>query len=136
MVVEQDPKAPAPQLAFVAQAIWHAARGETHETKLALAWMIKNRSQSGTLELADCVRDLIGDLNVPAPSNDPSLWRVSFSDAQFRQIYALVCRVWSGQEADPTDGAVRAHHHLEAPVWTECARATGFFGPWMFYDEA
>lgn len=118
-------------MARLARSIWAVAADEAEEPTGAVAWMARNLiERKGLCAETVCLRLQClraGPMSPPAESG------IDFTNGRYCQVFATLCRVWSGDFSDPTNGATVAHRHDEEPDWADQAVATALIGPWIFY---
>lgn len=126
---------------LAARTLWQEARGEPIEGQQAVAWVLRNRTESGRWgkTLAEvCLSEYHGiyqfsgwarsDLNNRVSSlhladNDPGLSHMR-----------SVMRVTLDGTNDPTGGATHYFaDSIEAPTWTQGAIPCGKFGRQLFF---
>ncbi len=54
-------------------------------------------------------------------------------DTAFLRLWFICWEAMLGDEADPTHGALRFHHHQQSPDWQDRAVATALIGRFLFY---
>ncbi|HKJ75510.1 MAG TPA: cell wall hydrolase [Alphaproteobacteria bacterium] len=122
-----------------ARTVWGEARGEPELGQEAVAWVIVNRLRSGyrgAETLSDvCRARLQFSCWNPDDPNAALLDRVNFTRTSFCRVFAAVCRVWSGEVPDPTNGARHYHNHRVAPAWSRGHHPTAVIGNHVFYDD-
>ena len=133
------------ELGAFAGILVSAADEEAELERLALAWVVRNRSQlagrfvrtemrvhprfgDGSLRLA--CRSVSRDAG--APERDASGTARLPGPAYYRAL-ATACLVLSGDCADPTQGSVDFHRHDESPKWAEARVAAALIGSRLFY---
>jgi len=129
-----------------ARILMAATAEEPEAGRLALACVVSNRreiarrfvkTQSrphphfGDGSLAEACRSVVHDAGPPrtataAPATAPTV------PAYYRAL-ATVCLVLSGDQADPTQGAVDFHRHDELPDWANRRVPSALIGSWLFY---
>ena len=122
-----------------ALTLWGEARGEPELGQEAVAWVIVNRLRTGyrgARTLADVchARLQFSCWN----SNDPNalaLKTLDFTDPAFCRVFAVACRVWTGEAPDPTHGARHYHNHRVDPVWSRGRHPTAVIGNHLFYRD-
>lgn len=62
-----------------------------------------------------------------------SLGEAMFGNIEFCRTFAVVCRVWNGDLADPTNGAVDFHEHDQNPSWSHQRDPSALIGRHFYY---
>ena len=133
----QNPVAVEQELACLALNIYHEARGEPSEGKLAVGHVVMNRvadrrfpdsvcavvKQGGWLRLFGCQFSWWCDGRSDDPSEMPA-WQDSMQHAR---------KVLWGATADPTDGALWYHADYVAPAWRKTKVTGPKIGKHIFY---
>jgi N-acetylmuramoyl-L-alanine amidase len=121
----------------LARTIWAEARGEAHEGRVAVAWVIRHRAErSGwPAAVADVCRQpwQFSCWN----RNDPNLAKLealSIDDPLYRECHEVGRAVLAGEVDDPTGGA--DHYfadYIRPPDWAERMTFTTKIGRHLFY---
>lgn len=129
-----------------ARIVWMLAGSDSSEAQTALAWLIVNRmtvaaparpgcgarsSRYGDGSLAAACNSVLADQG--APGNRPRPCEAGFGDIEFCRTFAVVCRVWNGDLADPTSGAIDFHNHNQNPVWSHKRNPNALIGRHFYY---
>ncbi|NWG46786.1 MAG: hypothetical protein HXY25_09605 [Alphaproteobacteria bacterium] len=112
-----------PQMLAVAETAAAETSGESEECKVAVAHALRNRLKTQPSSLPAGRRsDVTWDAGL-APPDDPAL----------ASALAIVCRVWTGEIADPTHGATLYRPHSAPPPEVPAVKATALLGRYCFY---
>lgn len=129
------------ELVLLMIAIYREARGEPDEAKVAVGWVIRNRTQKpGKTWYGDSWIEVIlkpyqfSSFNAHDPNatklpaaNDPSLWPCMMAAK----------KVYDGTAPDPTFGSTYYHDiSIEAPDWAKTMIPTVNIGKLKFFREA
>lgn len=129
-----------------ARILMAATADEPEAGKLALVWVIRNRREVarrfreaesrahphfGDGSLAEACRSVMRDAGSPdagkaAPAH-------ALAGSHYYRALATVCLVLSGDDADPTQGAVDFHRHDESPDWAKSRIPSALIGSRLFY---
>ncbi|MFN4017505.1 MAG: cell wall hydrolase [Reyranella sp.] len=137
-------------VAVVARTLWGEARGEPHDGKAAVAWVIRNRASRARFS-----PDLFGRAGAAAAVCQAP-WQFScWNEADPNRAKLLVLKpidmaiemqiatdVLAGAIEDPTNGADH-YHTIDAPSWARAwpptwaptMREVARFGGHVFYDS-
>lgn len=94
-----------------ARTVWGEARGEAWAGKVAIAWVLKNRTQDSRKRYGGSLADVcqkpyqFSAWNADDP-NRPKMLAVTDADAMFRDCLAAVAWAIDGAAPDPTHGAM------------------------------
>ncbi len=133
------------ELVFWAEWIAAACRDGGTDERIALAHAIHNRigADPQSCRLLIRLHEHAGLARVPGPGPDPGpagwLDGRAFPAARpapagpVAASLADLCRIRSGESADPTRGAIRFHDHRLAPAWADKADPTALIGRFLFY---
>jgi N-acetylmuramoyl-L-alanine amidase len=122
----------------VARTIWGEARGEGVLGMRAVAHVIANRVHRpcwwGTTWRSVCWKARQFSCWNTGDVNKARMATLTFSDAAFRQAYAIAASVMAGLDADDiTGGADHYHADSVTPEWRDEAKRTGSIGHHVFY---
>jgi len=133
-------------------SVWFAGRSQSTEFMNALAWLIKHRAETalrysefehrphpvfGDGSLTQAGKSLLRDLQGVPPQTLNRLFQEppdGLSRAYLRAL-ATVCSAVGEESADPTNGALFCHHHMDNPAWAAAAEPSALIGPLFFYGE-
>jgi hypothetical protein len=121
-------------LAVCARAVKALALEQPDDLKTALAWTLRNRittlAQTARPRAHDVCLALLREATALAA---PKLPRTpAASDAEWRRTQAITSLVWSGELADPTNGATACHRHDITARWAARRVATALIGAYIF----
>jgi hypothetical protein len=110
------------------------AAGEKADVQTALAWTLRNRfiaSARNGDPTADAVcRDLLREATGSPSATLPEA--PASSEAEWRRALEINCLVWSGDLADPTNGATSCHRHDRTARWAARRVPTALIGAYIF----
>lgn len=118
------------QVQCVAAAMWHEARGESIENRVAVAAVVRNRS----------IRDRVSYCSVVTAPKQFSWYTPSRLQQKLPRQYIAVAtklvRLWSiGVALDPTNGATHFHSSRVAPSWAKRMAMKKRIGQMRFFAE-
>ncbi len=124
---------------LIARTVFGEARGETHQGKVAVAWVIKNRVDNpswwGTTVQEVCLNPFqFSCWNRRDPNHDTTL-ATPLDDERLAEIVQLCDGVSAGRIKDPTNGA---DSYCETPLrhqlaWAKHRSPTAVIGHHTFY---
>ncbi len=130
------------QFGLLPLVVWREARNQTHATKVAVAWSIRNRIEhhkwwgydypSVILMAKQYSSFNTGDKNSTKfpGKGDPDEMR------SFHDCLEAAFEVFSSNVPDPTGGATSYHDHsIEPPYWALKMTKTVEIGAFSFYRE-
>ena len=122
----------------VARTLWAEARGEGIMGMRAVAHVIQNRVARprwwGRTWRDVCLKPWQFSCWNGDDPNRTLLLRVDFTDARFRQAFAIAASVMAGLDTDDiTSGADHYHASGVTPAWLDPAKRTGSIGHHIFY---
>ena len=131
-------KLSAADIDVTARTVYGEARGEPRLGRIAVAWVIRNRSIEKNRPPAETAMKKwqFSAWN----ENDPNLdkiKRITLDNQVFQECMLAALSVLLGQEPDPTGGATHYYaSSIEPPFWTEApARKTVIIGRHIFYND-
>lgn len=128
-----------------ARIVWTLAGSDSAEAQAAMAWVIVNRMMvSGVRSGPKNGPERFGDGSLVAAcksvlteqkarKEQPCLREAGFGNIEFCRAFAVVCRVWNGDLADPTSGAVDFHNHKQNPGWSRDRNPSALIGRHFYY---
>lgn len=121
-------------LALCARTVTALALEQPDDLKAALAWTLRNRitalAQTARPRAHDVCLALLREATALAA---PKLPRTPVApNAEWRRTLAINCLVWSGELADPTNGATSCHRHDITVRWAARRVATALIGAYIF----
>ena len=125
------------EIDIMARTIFGEARGEPDDGKVAVGWVIKNRSDAGGW-WGDDIREVclkpyqfscwnFNDVNRPV------LLGTTIRDPIFKKCLEIASLVLKGRKGDPTGGANHYHSQLIEPTWAKGKKPTVVIGNHLFY---
>jgi N-acetylmuramoyl-L-alanine amidase len=122
----------------VARTLWGEARGEGVLGLRAVAHVIQNRVARprwwGRTWRDVCLKPWQFSCWNGDDPNRTLLLRVGFTDARFRQAFAIAASIMARLDTDNlTGGADHYHANGVTPVWRDPAKRTGSIGHHIFY---
>jgi spore germination cell wall hydrolase CwlJ-like protein len=128
------------------RTLYGEARGESRESRVAVAWVIRNRVE------IDLGRDgkpdwwgegVIGVCCKPGQfscwnAGDPNLAKIKAlrpDDPTYRMLGAIVDAVFAGDVPDPTWGSTHYHTASVIPKWARGLRSVTTIGGHLFYND-
>jgi len=129
-----------------ARVLMAATAEEPEAGGLALACVVRNRREIarrfsearsrahphfGDGSLAKACRSVLRDAGLPNAATAPPAPNAAGPD--YYRALATACLVLSGDQADPTQGAVDFHRHDELPDWASKRVPTALIGSRLFY---
>ncbi|WOI51976.1 cell wall hydrolase [Parvularcula sp. LCG005] len=127
---------------YMARTLWGEARGEDDAGMKAVAWVIRNRRDSG--RFPSSIKGVVTQAwqfstwNATDP-NRAKMLAVTESDSQFRRAQSIAQLVLSGATPDPTGGAVHYANESIIPSssaaweWIQTAETRQKIGQHTFY---
>lgn len=121
-------------LALCARTVTALALEQPDDLKAALAWTLRNRitalAQTARPRAHDVCLALLREATALAA---PKLPRTPVApNAEWRRTLAINGLVWSGELADPTNGATSCHRHDITVRWAARRVATALIGAYIF----
>lgn len=129
---------------IAARTVWGEARGEGWGGMVAVAWVLKNRSQRrwgrGNTLAQVCQQEWQFSCWNPGDPNRAKLFRADESDGTFLQALGVVLAVVLGHEPDPTGGADHyltkaAYRNAPPEHWCRQYEQTAEIGNHLFFRE-
>lgn len=121
-------------LAVCARTVKALAVKQPDDLKAALAWTLRNRitalAQTARPRAPDVCLSLLREATALAERQLPRA--PAASDAEWRRTQAINSLVWSGELADPTNGATSCHRHDITVRWAARRVATALIGAYIF----
>ncbi len=129
-----------------ARIVWMLAGSDSSDAQTAMAWLIVNRMAEasnirsrhgdcpagpGECSLAAACNSVLADQEASIDRLRPC--EAGFGNVEFCRVFSIVCRVWSGDLADPTSGAVDFHGHSENPDWSRDRIPSALIGRHFYY---
>ncbi len=128
-----------------ARIVWTLAGSDSPQAQTALAWLIINRMDAsgaqpgsgihparyGDGSLVAACKSVLADQK--ARGDQSGLCDAGFGNIEFCRAFAVVCRVWNGDLADPTNGAVDFHDHNQNPGWSHERNPSALIGRHFYY---
>ena len=107
--------------------------GGADELRAALAWTLRNRFMDAWRKTTPSALDICQDLLREATGcSGGQFLATALSDPEWCRAMAINCLVWSGDLADPTNGATSCYRHdMQAP-WAAERAATALIGAYIF----
>jgi len=134
-----------PQLNFtemsrLAWVLCALSNGESACARTALAWAFRNRLEA-LAERAEPLSffELCDRLGNDSRANETATAGPTVSDFQspdYCLALSSLCSVWSGDQADPTEGALCFHRHNMLPRWASAMEPCALIGSFFFYNKA
>lgn len=122
------------------RTLWQEARGEPLVGQQAVAWVIRNRLQSGrwghSLASVCLWRAQFSGWYVPSDPNFSGACNLSDTDPVLEKLAQVLTDVMQADQAtDPTDGAMwyYAASMTTPPAWAETAIPCGAIGHQIFF---
>jgi hypothetical protein len=104
------------------------------DLRAALASTLRNRfvalTQKQTPTILHVCQTLLHEATGGAISQPEAM--TPFSDIEWCRAMAMNCLVWSGDVADPTNGATSCHRHNMKAPWAARRNATALIGAYIF----
>ena len=104
------------------------------DLRTALASTLRNRfvalTQQQTPSILHVCQALLHEATGGAVSRPGDI--ATFSDVEWCRAMAMNCLVWSGDVADPTNGATSCHRHDMKAPWAARRDATALIGAYIF----
>ena len=127
------------EIACLALTIYHEARGEPEQGKLAVGHVVMNRTRDG--RFPDGVCDVVQEGGEQRHRCQFSWWCDGLSDrprdkAALRQSLRLAQAVYHGCLPDPTRGALWYHSTAVKPAWSGTSGPAKKIGRHVFYRGA
>ena len=123
------------------RTLYGEVRGEHWDTKIACAWVIRNRADHpgwwGHTVTEVCRKPLQFSCWNPDDPNYPIILTGSINNMAYRQCRAAACLVYDHGVPDPTNGATHYHDvSIAPPSWTMGMMQTHQSGRLIFYRLA
>ncbi len=129
----------------LAAVLSRLSKNEPRNSLVALAWAIRNRQKKRQKTITSSRSGIAGIFYHDSISHAGRLvtvrsWNLlaflkSGIDKNYYRSLAIASQVWSGEEADPTVGAIRFHRHDDWPEWAENCQPVALIGNWFFYTQ-
>jgi len=124
------------EIGCLALTIYHEARGEPEQGKLAVGYVVMNRTRSDAFP--DGVCDVVQQGGEERHRCQFSWWCDGRSDrprdrAALQQSLSLAQAIYRGCAVDPTQGALWFHATRVRPAWAAAAGAATRIGRHVFY---
>jgi len=129
----------------LAAVLSRLSKNEPRNSLVALAWTIRNRQKNRRKANGSLRSGIAGIFYHDSISHAGRLvtvrsWNIlaflrSGIDKKYCRSLAIASQVWSGEEADPTVGAIRFHRHDDWPEWAENSEPVALIGNWFFYTQ-
>ncbi len=129
----------------LAAVLSRLSKNEPRNSLVALAWAIRNRQKNRQKTIRCSRSGFAGIFYHDSISHAGRLvtvrpWSIlaflkSGIDKNYYRSLAIASQVWSGEEADPTVGAIRFHRHDDWPEWAENCQPVALIGNWFFYTQ-
>ena len=119
---------------YFAGIVWLLTGSESVESQTALAWLIVNRlesTQNADRTLVAACNSVLCDEG--AEDRGFSQCDTKFGNRDYCRVFSIICRVWNGDQADPTGGAVEFHDHRQNPAWSHQRKASALIGRYFYY---
>jgi hypothetical protein len=104
------------------------------DLRAALASTLRNRfvalAQKQTPSVLHVCQSLLHEAIGCAVAQPDAM--TAFSDVEWCRAMAMNCLVWSGDVADPTNGATSCHRHDMKAPWAARRDATALIGAYIF----
>lgn len=135
-----NPLAFAEDLDTLIRTVYGEARGEQHEGREAVAWVVRNRAEKGgwwgsTLKEVCKFPWQFSCWN----KNDPNRKKLEELDLRsldyFHCARAALCAIMSAKSADPTRGSTHYHHSNVEPEWAKGKLPVVIIGVHCFYND-
>ncbi len=109
------------------------AAGEPEELRAALACALRNRIVTAWKKASSAPLDICQDFIQEATGARSELLNGPGEfDAEWCRAMAMNCLVWSGDLADPTNGATSCHRHDVTASWDARRAPTALIGAYIF----
>lgn len=124
-------------LDVLARTIWGEARGESQEGRIAVAWVVRNRSERRrwpSAVAAVCEQPWQFSCWNASDPNRSKLLDLSTEDMLYKECHEVARAVLAGEIPDPTGGA--DHYFADwitPPAWAEQMTFTTTIGRHLFY---
>ena len=116
---------------------WGEARGESWEGKVAVAWVIKNRSLSGKWFGGSISEVCLKPWQFSCwNENDPNREKceaIGLDDTMARECLAASMAAWHDLLPDPTHGSTHYHAEGVQPDWSQGQEPAAVIGKHLFY---
>lgn len=126
--------------------LWGECRGEPHEAKIAVAWVIRNRAQKGG-RYGGTIRDVclkpkqFSSWNAADP-NSRKVHKIgiewSYDDQDWPAVLDCLLAsllVVSGKAVDPTSESTHYHTHFVNPSWSKNKTPAAVIGAHRFFNN-
>ena len=125
---------------ILARTIWGEARGESQQGRIAVGWVILNRTMHRRRwpddVMGTCLEKYQFSCWLDSDPNRDKMRGVTFDDPVFRRCYEAAVAVCNGSEVDPTQGADHYHTTSISPNWADKSKVTCTIGHHRFYKLA
>jgi N-acetylmuramoyl-L-alanine amidase len=127
-------------LVVLARTLYGEVGTEAWPTKVAVAWVVKNRVVQGgawgRCVEAVCQKPYAFSCWTPHNPRLDVITQVTPASVTFRECLAAAAAVLCDLEPDPTGGATASHPVQQHPAWADQASPTCIIGSRLFYRAA
>lgn len=133
-------ESPDSAITTLAKTMWGEARGETDKGRIAVAWVVVNRtrrqvSRWGMTVEKVCRQPMQFSCWNPDDPNLAKIENLSSTDPEYGQCRAIAASVLKGEIGDPTTGSTHYHHTAITPFWVRGKNPVITIGNHAFYDK-
>lgn len=123
---------------ILARTIYGEARGEHRNGKVAVAWVILNRTKDRRWRkdvMGVCLQPKQFSCWLESDPNRQKLRQVQLDDPLYRECYSVAMSVCTGGEQDPTDGSTHYHVNTLSPNWSKNKVPVCRIGNHSFFND-
>ena len=123
---------------ILARTIYGEARGEYRNGKVAVAWVILNRTSAPRWKsdiMSVCLQPKQFSCWLPKDPNFQKLKSIQMDDVHYRECYGVAIAVCTGVDADNTSGSKHYHASKIKPNWARGKTPVCRIGNHSFYND-